>query len=187
MAKSILSPEIPSENLILVAFNPKKDYWTGYDHVHVEVMYFDPKRDDYFFARDQWKFPGLDSFRISCQMGKSDTSVYGWSYGYSSIFYADLDELEIKVKLLRKIKLSYSRIVDRLGYPKTYGQYCVFLANTMNIDRIVVNKNPHFTDLANETKWTCKDASWAIDLFCRETLARLHNVDVDAVQLVHSQ
>ena len=63
MTKTILSKDIPAENLILIAYNPMKEHLINYDHVELEVMYYDPKRSDYFFARDQWKFPGLEPMR----------------------------------------------------------------------------------------------------------------------------
>ena len=68
MTKTILSTEIPAENLVLVAYNPHKAYYSEYDHVYLQVMYYCPERGDYYFARNDWKFPGLEDFHITSQM-----------------------------------------------------------------------------------------------------------------------
>lgn len=109
-----------------------------YGHIDASVRHID---------EGNYRSPRL---RVSCQIGSSENDAvgvsqrqktYAWNYGISgSREEMTLDELEIGVKIMRRINRKLNQMDEELGLPETFAEYCARILIASGINYVFVNE-----------------------------------------------
>lgn len=115
-----------------------------YGHIDASVRHID---------EGNYRSPRL---RISCQIGSNENDAvgisqrqktYAWNYGISGgREEMTLDELEIGVKIMRRINRKLNQMDEELGLPETFAEYCARILIASGVNYAFVNEawgGPH--------------------------------------------
>lgn len=79
---------------------------------------------------------------IRAQQGGSSQEVYAWDIAYRDISTVTLYLAERMVKALQQIERRYRKMSEKLGAPLDFGQYVIFVAHSMGIEKAVWKRPP---------------------------------------------
>jgi hypothetical protein len=123
------------------------------------------------YTSHSWPIEPLADFRISAQADSSDPSkVYGWRVEYQNIYSLDLREMEVKVKLLRKVEKGLERLQSQFGYPETFAGYVARVGTVLGVKLYgwKADGNSTFMD-GNRYRWNdASGISARVDQLTRE-------------------
>ena len=78
--------------------------------------------------------PYLCNFEVSCQSDRtSERDSYGWRANYRSFHRIDLDLATAIQKTLGKVDKDLGKLNDQLGYPSTFGDFCVRIGLVLKV------------------------------------------------------
>ena len=96
----------------------------------------------------------MHSLRLSCQTDHdlftrdSQTASYAWRLEYLPNT-VDQAEAEAMYKTLKRTNAAYAKLTEEFGYPKTYGQFCLFQAKALRAKGFVYrNEDGDFSYLS---------------------------------------
>lgn len=136
----------------------------SYDELRKEVvLYIKPDQDaDRCFAHvilipqtrvfkgNDWELEGiytysdsndLDGLQIRCQI--SDGNAYAFEVEYRDIFSVSLRKAEAMAKQLRKIDKHLEKVRATLGYPTTFTQYALRVAQALKVTTFAARASVH--------------------------------------------
>ena len=115
----------------------QRDRGSVYGHMYVEIRL--PKSHEYSYKRPD------GSIKISCQIGTDGAreamfmKPYAERYGFDAR-HGDgtLDELEVAVKVMRKIKKGLDALYNTFGEAKNFADYCQRILTAAGVKNLIV-------------------------------------------------
>lgn len=104
----------------------------GYGHMIVKIR----------LGRQQWGSNSSGSVKVSCQIGGEGagqcSKPYAIRYGFDTDGQSSLAELEIGVKLMRKITRYMNDVNAKVGHSATYAEECQRILDGSGVKQIIV-------------------------------------------------
>ena len=90
-----------------------------------------------------------------------ETPAYGFTTDYRQRYAVGLADLPGMLALLRKIERHTTKTSARLGYPQTFGEYVVRVADALGITQYMIRASAQRSSTYADDPWTTFDAATA--------------------------